>query len=309
MAARPLVAGTLLIGTLLAGVAQGSHPQPVGPSQTVAGFDHEKGNEWWVEMSLFGYGSCDLETVVLARDTGGQWVRLSRPSWAPHCGYHAGSFHIEPGHRVQFRAEYQAASPLESCWFTHPLGEEQCGEDEAYKATFEPTASNEWWVQVAVSGNKPAVAVDARVDGGTWQALEKRSWGDWAASFHAPQDSLVEFRARSGDGDHAFSHQGWVWPSRAEYPATPPEPPTFRVVFANVKGNEWWVQTNTYSNHELFSVSARVGDGDWRALELRDWGDWAASVHAPHGSEVQFRACPFPQPPCVESTSFSWPPM
>jgi hypothetical protein len=87
-----------------------------GPPVTDASmtrFDHKSGNEWWVEVLV---GPIE-PTQVLARDDGGPWVPLALQSW----GAWAGSFHIEPGHKVQFRAQVDGAW-LESCWFTHPGG-------------------------------------------------------------------------------------------------------------------------------------------------------------------------------------------
>lgn len=80
-------------------------------------FDHKGGNEWWVEArSSTPYGPPSL---VEARDEGGAWVPLTFKSW----GNWAGSLHIEPGHKVQFRAtDPSGGTPLESCWFTHPAG-------------------------------------------------------------------------------------------------------------------------------------------------------------------------------------------
>lgn len=76
-------------------------------------FDHKTGNEWWVE-ALVGPVQ---PTRVIAQDDGGPWVDLTYRSW----GAWAGSFHIEPGHRVHFRALVEG-NWYESCWFTHPQG-------------------------------------------------------------------------------------------------------------------------------------------------------------------------------------------
>ncbi|MES2154125.1 MAG: hypothetical protein V4510_03230 [bacterium] len=57
-------------------------------------------------------------------------------------------------------------------------------------------------------------------------------------------------------------------------------------------GNEWWVQvTVTTDRSTLAWVDARVGvSGTWIRLGHAWWGDWVKSMHAPAGSQVQFRA-------------------
>ncbi|HWH08944.1 MAG TPA: metallophosphoesterase, partial [Candidatus Thermoplasmatota archaeon] len=77
-------------------------------------------------------------------------------------------------------------------------------------AGFQPTAGNEWWVQVKVAGMQPS-AVEARVDGGAWRPLAFKSWGDWAASIHAPSGSKVQFQARDAAGNAALSGC-YAWP-------------------------------------------------------------------------------------------------
>jgi hypothetical protein len=90
----------------------GAGPPVADPSQTR--FDHLKGNEWWLEMSVGGpYPASE----VWARDTDGAWVRLALKDW----GAWAGSFRVEPGHQVQAKALVEGAW-LESCWYTHPQG-------------------------------------------------------------------------------------------------------------------------------------------------------------------------------------------
>ncbi|HWH07990.1 MAG TPA: hypothetical protein VNX21_02250, partial [Candidatus Thermoplasmatota archaeon] len=81
------------------------------PSRTA--FDHRTGNEWWVEVNVGPY----QPERVLAMDEGGTWKELTLRSW----GAWAGSFHVEPGNDVRFRALVDGGW-YESCWFTHPQG-------------------------------------------------------------------------------------------------------------------------------------------------------------------------------------------
>lgn len=88
---------------------------PGQPGPWATRFDHKGGNEWWVEVQV---GPVQ-PSVVWARDDGGQWVNLSLRDW----GNWAGSFHIEPGHKVQFQAMFPGSGNLyTSCTFTHPAG-------------------------------------------------------------------------------------------------------------------------------------------------------------------------------------------
>jgi hypothetical protein len=81
-----------------------------------------------------------------------------------------------------------------------------------FDAEFSGVKGNNWWVQVDVWTNEPFAGVDARVDCGIWRPLAKQNWGSWAASFHVPTGSVVDFRARAFDG--ATDHSGgYVWPN------------------------------------------------------------------------------------------------
>ncbi|HUR68250.1 MAG TPA: hypothetical protein VM370_03320 [Candidatus Thermoplasmatota archaeon] len=64
---------------------------------------------------------------------------------------------------------------------------------------------------------------------------------------------------------------------------------TFTASFSPSAGSEWWVQVKVSASSAPASVHARVDGGPWQALAHRSYG-WAASIHAPAGSIVQFRA-------------------
>src|SRR5581483_1818258 len=74
--------------------------------------------------------------------------------------------------------------------------------------------------------------------------------------------------------------------------APPPPAPAapFSADFANVKGNEWWVQADVSGSEAISAVCASVDGGACQALKLQSWGSWAAVVHAPTGSKVTFTA-------------------
>lgn len=175
-------------------------------------FEHGGGNEWWIE----GKVSPKPESVQ-AMDTNGGWVTLDFKSW----GEWAASFRIEPGHQVRFRA-LSSGTWFESCWFSHPGGTADCsgggsgggggGGGSGFAATFTNARGNNWWVEsdVSVTGGTLA-GVDARVNGGNWIPLDKKSWGSWAKSFQVLSGSTVEFRARASDGQTATS-SNYTWP-------------------------------------------------------------------------------------------------
>ena len=144
---------TVVACLLIAGaipVVAADHPQPGQEGETIT-FDHRGGNEWWVEVKpkLVTNEPQNIHIDrVEARDDGGAWVQLSLRSW----GNYAGSFHIEQGNRVQFRAAQHGgmsdARVWESCWFTHPAGVEQCG---SVLPTFTPLGGDSY-VGVRVTG-------------------------------------------------------------------------------------------------------------------------------------------------------------
>jgi hypothetical protein len=289
--------GTLALA-ILAPLAAANHPQTAHGDVIV--FDHRAGNEWWVEVTLSG-GASGSVSKVEAMDTGGPWVPLTKRSWGPY----ANSFHIEPGHQVQFRASWPGGEQVLSCWFTHPAGVEQCsGPVTPFNAKFQWPTGNEWWIQTHVDANTPLAGVDARADGGTWQPLKLQSWGDWAASFHILPGSHVQLRARASDGSMDVNYLGWTWPGGSPFPMFNSVPV---MEFENVKGNPSWVQVNAYSDREIDGVQARINGGAWKPLVLQSWGDWAANIPVPDGGRVQFRGLNTTSTPVESGWCYRWP--
>jgi hypothetical protein len=278
-------------------VAAASLPLAAEPSQAATpslAFDHRTGNEWWVEVVLSGPSASSV-TSAQAMDTGGAWVTLAKKSW----GAWAASFHIEPGHLVKFRASVSGGW-VESCWFTHPAGVEQCGGGTTtttspgpggFDASFSNVKGNNWWVEAKVAANQPLAGVDARVNcGTTWRALTLREWGAWAASFNVPTGAKVDFRARSSSGAADLS-QGYVWPEATLTTSCSTEPTPFDATFSSVKGNEWWVQAAvSAAGGTLSKVDVRVDRSGWKPLAKQSWGGWAAAYHLTPGATLQLRA-------------------
>ena len=304
-----VTASLLLTGLASVPHATANHPQTVTTPQGTFSiqFDHDGDNEWWVEVLVRG-AEGDGAVTVEARAESGPYHHLQAKAvvdgWSKWGTNTQDQFRVPPGDRVKFRAFVidnvtGNGGFVESCFFTHPQGVEQCDTPPPpgeFDATFSGVKGNNWWVEVRVSANEPLAGVDARVNcADPWRPLELKSWGSWAASFHIPTGSKVDFRARSTDGDQDLS-QGYTWtsatPTSGCGEAPPPPPPgEFDATFSGVKGNNWWVETKVTANQPLAGVDARINCADpWRPLELKSWGSWAASFHIPTGSKVDFRA-------------------
>lgn len=177
----------------------------------------------------------------------------------------------------------------------------QIGPD-ALGASFTGVRGNEWWEQATVSQSGATISsADIRFNGGAWQPLAHQSWGGWAASYHAVQGTVVQFRATTPSG--ATLSDCYQWIPQANTDATKvactgsPPPPTFAATFTLVTGNEWWEQTQVTpsAGATVASVDVRIHTTSWSAwspLKLQSWGarEWAGSYHAPQGSVVDFRA-------------------
>jgi hypothetical protein len=150
--------------------------------------------EWWEEVKV--RTTDPMKAVDMSVD-GGAWQALKATSW----GTWAASLHVPAGSKVQFRATNafdQTALSSVYTWLS--------GGGASFAATFHPhSVGNDWWVEVGVDSASAITGVDARLDGGTWQALTLQSWGNWARSLHAPDGTIVEFRAHDDVGNTAAS--------------------------------------------------------------------------------------------------------
>lgn len=213
------------------------------------------GNEWWVEAIVSG-ADAKLVSKVESRDSFGAWVGLSYKSW----GAWGASYHIEPGNLVVFKATLSDGRVVTSCAFTHPKPVAQCGVTvppapgevlpPPTKVEFTPRGGNEWWVQVAVTGQ--LTKVEAKDTNGSWVNLVLRSWGDWAASFRVEPGHLVTYRATQADGtqttscDYAHPLGGCVTapapaPAPVPAPAPAPAPAPTKLAHTNIVATTFWV--------------------------------------------------------------------
>jgi hypothetical protein len=252
-------------------------------------FTNTKGNTGYVQTNVY---STKHITAVEASVNGGAWHTLQKQPW---CDWAASM--SAPSGTVVFRGFFDDLTSWTSESFSwRPDG------GQAFGATFDQVAGNEWWQQVRVSSaGAPLAGVGVSINGGPWTALAQQSWGTdmWAGSNHAGQGSTVQFRATS-TGSNPILSPCYRWIPTSGQPvqvvscgtAPPPPPPAFDATFTGVKGNAWWVQANVAATGgALAGVDARVNCGStWHALTLQSWGGWAASFNVPANSKVDFRA-------------------
>jgi PKD repeat protein len=186
-----------------------------------------------------------------------------------------------------------------------------------YSASFTfGSGANEWWMETKVSSSSAPVKVEVKVGSGSWTPLRKRDATTWGEEMHVTKGTPVAFRATASDGRTATTGQhaylGGTAPmaatgtstatatTAAPAPATTTSAPaattsaaatTFKAYFsARSVGNDWWVEAAAQGNEPLSKVEAKVNGGSWVTLPKQSWGAYAASIHAPNGSQVTFRA-------------------
>ncbi len=159
-----------------------------------------------------------------------------------------------------------------------------------FTATFAPKG-NEWWVEVAVTGNAPVAKVEAKAGSGAWTVLPKQSWDAYAKSFNVPKGTPVTFRATATDGQVETSEtQPWMGAATTTTTtSTTTAPSDFTAAFTP-KGNEWWVEVKVTGNAPVAKVEAKAGSGAWTVLPKQSWDAYAKSFNVPKGTPVTFRA-------------------
>ena len=179
--------------------------------------------------------------------------------------------------------------------FAVPVSANHAQTDSGNVVAFDHVAGNEWWVEVALSGQDAGsvAKVEAQDTNGAWVTLAKKSWGPYAASFHVEPGNQVRFRASWAGGAQQVSCW-FTHPAGLEQCSTPPPPGSFDATFTGVRGNEWWVQAQVATNGPAVArvdVREHLG-GVWSAFQpvaRQSWG-WGASYHIPQGTIVQLRA-------------------
>lgn len=123
-----------------------------------------------------------------------------------------------------------------------------------------------------------ALADQPGMDTANYYGQAERHWGlGWSATSLKPAGKL------------------WVAAVQAERGGSLAQPPTATGTFTATftprsVGNDWWVETGVATSGALAKVEVRVDGGAWSPLPRDAWGTYAASLHAPNGSGVMFRA-------------------
>ncbi len=279
-------------------------PSDSGPSGEFSpSFENVVGNEWWIEADV---GSAQPIESVHVSIEGGSWMRLDATDW----GTWATSEHVPDGTVLQFQARsHEGDTATSQCYRWTDTSVTDCpqGPSGGFDANFHNVVGNEWWVETAVDTDRSLATVEASVDGGSWTSLDATGWGSWARSFHVPDGSVVQFQAVAGDGSTALSDcYRWTDTSLTECTGGS-SGGGFDVSFLNVRGNEWWVETDVQSDTTVVAVDVSIDGGAWTSLESTDWGSWATSVHVPAGSDVVFRGYA-PDGSVSDSNHYTWPP-
>jgi hypothetical protein len=278
-------------------------------------FEHDGDNAWWVEAQARTFDG-DSIFIMFAEVEGvssGHYMKFAandyerqQQGWSKFAPDQA--FQVPAGKRVRFEAHLTDGATgqtgvVQSCWFTHPDGVEQCGSTTTFSAPFTGFRGNEWWVQAQVGTNGPAIAkVDVRIaPDGAWRPLAKQSWGtsppSWAGSYHFPQGSILQMRATAVDGRTDLSScRQWIPPAGTDAtivacPAS--QPPAFDATFSNVKGNEYWAEAVIKANGPIFAVlmkNCTTGEEEYDMVYRADWGKWTLGRHIPSGSKVYMTA-------------------
>jgi heme/copper-type cytochrome/quinol oxidase subunit 2 len=160
------------------------------------------GNDWWVEVKV---DANQAVQSVAAKVGSGEWTSLPKTSW----GAWAKSLHAPDGSKVQFRATSTGGAQVVSAtytWDANAPAPAPAPAPGAFSATFTPKGmGNDWWVEVKVDANEPLRSVAVKIGNGAWTSLPKTSWGAWAKSLHAPDESKVQFRATAFDYEQVYS--------------------------------------------------------------------------------------------------------
>jgi hypothetical protein len=331
---RLLVLGTAaLVAFFAPSPVAANHPQVSGNFAIT--FDHDGDNEWWVEVLTKTAGGDSIVLLEVRPESSATFRGLEEKGmvngwmkWGP-----AQAFRIPPGDRVMFRAHMVdgttgAGGFVDSCFFTHPAGVEQCSTlpppppPGTFDATFTGVRGNEWWVQANVATNgPPVVKVDVTTDAGaTWRPLAKQSWGPtaWAASYRIVQGTVLQLRATASDGQTDLSScRQWIPPPNTDAAivacgSSPPPPPPdgLDAVWSNVKGNNYWVEATVKSNGPIYGMflvmdcdpNRDPGDMTYRA----EWNKWTlGNRYIPSGTHVTMVA--FGEKGTSESGGYIWP--
>lgn len=306
--AAVIIASAFLVSMLASTSANHNQSATVGATTVNMTFDHDGDNEWWVEVLVKDAGG-DSAVTVEARAEKSTYHHLQQKSisngWNKWGTNSQDQVRVPPGERVQFRALVIDAATgngayIESCFFTHPAGVEQCGANPlpgTFDATFTGVRGNEWWVQAKVATNGPSIGkVDGSLDqGATWKPMEKKSWG-WAMSTRIVDGTIVRLRATATDGQTDLSScRRWIPPTNQDAQIVDCQSTQgFDATFSNVKGNQWWVEAKITANRPIHGVFVYWNDCSQEPADMTyrsDWNKWVlGNTFFETGTKLVFEA-------------------
>lgn len=266
-------------------IAYGSaSPPPPSTTTFTASFAVASGsNEWWEEVKVTASAK---PSKVEVSANGGPWQSMTLKSW----GNWVANVHVAKGTPIVFRATDAAGNMASS------PSQPWLGSTTTFTASFAvASGSNEWWEEVKVTSSSAPSKVEFSANGGSWQSMTLKSWGNWVANVHVVKGTPMVFRAADVTGNTASSpSQPWLGgatTTTTSSPSTTTTAPAFAATFLPKSvGNNWWVETAVSANQPVVKVEAKVNGGSYVTLAKQDWGTYAKSIHAPDGSVVTFRA-------------------
>lgn len=165
-----------------------------------------------------------------------------------------------------------------------------------FAATFLIVGSNPWWVDSEVSANEPLAGVDARVDGGSWRALDLTVRDSWEGHFRIPRSSTVELRARSQSGAEVIS-EAFEWPL-ASAQSVPTEPPLPDLIISESRlASSWYLIPEYVAPDSCTVYEGCVNGTGWRVLlrftaEIQNVGTANMEIGDPKiSNDFEFSSC------------------
>lgn len=171
-----------------------------------------------------------------------------------------------------------------------------------FAARFTVPRGDDHHVWAKAEANRPVIAMDARSNGGGWEAMSLDASGFWVVAMDVAPSSAVEVRA-TGQGGVSVISGRLYWPYAEPFP--PPGP--FTVKFIHPRGSSTWVEVDVAANAVVTGAQASIGGGAWQALTQTAWGSWAAPLTVPVGATVQVRVTGADTSTIV-SPAWGWPP-
>ena len=247
------------------------------------------GNEWWVQANLATSASI---TKVEAKAGSGSWIALNKESY----GW-AKSFNVPKGTVVQFRltaSDGSTASTAGQAWLV------DMAPQSATSATGSTTTTTTGSTQSSSTGAATTSTTSSPVP--TTSATSTSS-GSTSASVSTTSATATSSSSTTSATNTTSSSQT----TSATSTSSPSSSSTaFMASFVPKSvGMNWWVEVAVEANAPLALVEAKTNNGIYVPLTPTADGTYAASMHAPKGAKVTFRATSI-SGETVTSGAYSW---